>query len=293
MTQETNPEGTTQSTPNSRESFTRGLANEGVGGSPNTGSESGNGEDSKVPEISGFPDPSNLTEESSQEGTQEELIEIDERYKDLDPREGGFRTLKSKYDKLYSSNEKLVQDYQKQQEIVHLFNNLTEDRDLLLSLINEVAPDLVPKQNIASEIKSKLDEEFPEFKESPPSREDADKDLGNAWLYYRRRDELYDELRKGRGSNKKFSELIEQRKKEKEAQTKKIEEEVLEAAKAFNYDEKGLASWRNWVNKLTVKDLMKMHQFAIKTMRIPQGTEVPGGPAKPSQRNEFLKSLRS
>jgi len=228
-----------------------------------------------------------------QEQEEKSLYEVDERFKDLPYGEAALRTLKSKHDKLFSLNEKLAKEQEENSKAMMFLNDLLEDDATLEAFLNERKPELIQKKDFSQTLQEKLNNEFPEFLDYKPSRVDADNNPGGKeWLYFKRLDELYSELKTG--GNKHVStvkELKEQRLKAKAEQDALIEREMLTAQKEMGYSDEDVKSFYKWSQNLKLVDMMKMHRFAAKTNRIPNVGNIPGSPIQQSARSQFLKTL--
>lgn len=227
----------------------------------------------------------------------EEVVEIDERFADLNisEEEKRFRTLKSKYDKLYTTNEKVLRESELSSKAKEFFNQLESDDELLEAYLNERKPELLSKRDISTIVKEKLNAEFQEFAEKKPSRSDADEDPGGrAWLYYKRLDELYNELKGGNKKAATVKELREQRKLERESQEGAIVKQIEDLKVRMNLDDNFIDGFNDWRKKVDLEGLMKVYKSALLTQRLPSAAQMSGRTTTPNvqgARKTFLETL--
>jgi len=221
------------------------------------------------------------------------VFEIDDKYKDLPHGEASLRTLQAKHDKLFSLNEKLALEQEKNSKIISFVNELLEDDLTLEAFLSERKPELIQKKDFSQTLQEKLNNEFPEFQDSKPRRDDADQNPGGKeWLYFKRLDELYSEL-KSSGSKHigTIKELKEQKLAEKAQRDAELEREMQFAMKELHYSDADVKSFYDWSQNLKLIDMMKMHRYAARTNRIPNVNSIPGSPPQTSKREAFLKNL--
>lgn len=216
-------------------------------------------------------------------------IEIDEKFANLPKAEALLRTYQSRYDKLYNEHQNLARELEQYRQYRELVDQLMSDDEVFEAFVYQRKPDLVKPKDITEIIKEKLKEEFGDYR---PTREEADADPGGkAWLYYKRLDELYNEL-KGKGTTKAktIEEIMKQKAMEREQQEKMLVEEINKVKTSMNWDDTQLERFRDWASKLSVLDLAKIYNFALRTMRIPSATQVTGTAVKgmSKERLEFL-----
>lgn len=234
-----------------------------------------------------------LDESETVEKNQEQKLDIDERFKDLPEHEAILRTAQSRYDKLYSTHEKIVQELEQNSKIVEFVNQLEEDDTILEAYLRERKPDLVQKRDISTIVKEKLTEEFPEFAETKPTRQDADDDPGGrSWLYYRRLDELYTEL-KGKGADTQtLKELRESRKKQQAEQQAVLEKQLGEVKTRFKWSDQQIEEFVNNVKTFSIMDLARLYRLGLNSMKLPSVNQVSGSqPQSKTARSSFLESL--
>ena len=197
-----------------------------------------------------------------------------------------YRELQSKYDKLYHTNEEVVTDYQEALKAKEFLAALMEDEEVFEAFVYEKKPELINKKDLQTELKERLSNEFGEYH---PSRDDADP---QALLYFKRFDELYNELSHKKQPPKTLKELEELRANERKMQEEQIQKEVERAKEVMKWDDNTVKNFHNWAKNLKVVDMMKMYNFALKTQRVPNLSSMPGSPKPPTTaRESFLKGL--
>lgn len=193
-------------------------------------------------------------------------FEIDERFSNLPKAEALIRTLQSRHDKVYSELQNTLRELEQYRQYKNTFDQLLEDDEVFEAFVYSRKPELVKEKDVTEIIKNKLKEEFGDYK---PTREEAEEDPGGkAWLYYKRLDELYDEYKNKKSAPKSIEEIIKRKAEEKKKQEEALLQEIEKVKKSMNWDDNQLVSFRNWANKLTIHDLAKMYNFALRTMRM-------------------------
>lgn len=192
------------------------------------------------------------------------------------------RTDQSRYDKLFSEHEKLAKEVEDLREYKIFLSDLSIDNELLESFVNEINPELVQKKDKTDFIKSKLREEFGDYK---PTREEADEEPGGkAWLYFKKLNDLY-ETSKDIRPTKKVKEIKEERKALMENQLDKVKRD-------FGYSDDTLKNFYDWANGLDLSKLASIYNFATKTMRNPNLISVSGKQNQPqTNRDKFLTTF--
>jgi hypothetical protein len=201
-----------------------------------------------------------------------------------------YRKLQSEYDKLFHRNEQVVREYEEALKAKEFVNDLLEDEEVFEAFVYERKPELISHKDLTEAMQEKLEKEFGDYK--PESREDTSP---KAYLYFKRLDEMYEEMKNKKSVPKTLSELKKQREKEKELNKRKIQEEISKAKKVMNWDDSQLENFQKWANSLKVTDLMKMYNFALKTNRLSPRSSVAssqGSYIGKSARDNFLRSLK-
>lgn len=242
-------------------------------------------------------DPESSQQSTEQVNGSEEIkqlqFEIDDKFKDLPREEATLRTIQSRYDKLYKIHEQMLREKEENSKLVEFLTELEEDDTILEAYLNERKPELISKRDISTIVKEKLTEEFPEFAELRPTRQDADDDPGGrAWLYFRRLDELYADLKGQSGKTKTVKEIREEHKQVKMQQDAEIHRQLQDVQTKMNWEDNALQSFIQWANKASLYDLAKMYKFGLNTMRINSVTTIPGQqPTQKTARQSFLERL--
>lgn len=254
------------------------------------------------------PPPANV---GSQSGTEELKIEledeqtkpkeelgvqwiIDERFKHLPKPEGALRTLKSQHDSIEFKNREMAKQAEETSKIVEFFDNLMDDDEYLEAFLQERKPELIQKVDRTAIIKNTLINEFPEYVEEKPTRQEADSDPGGqAWLYYKRIDELWDETKNnGKNVPTSLKSLRQQRDDAKKLQEEAALKEIQTAQSRMQYSDEQRDIFKDWAQKLSVYDLMRIHKALVKTpTRTPDLNTVHGAGTGKTARQSFLDSL--
>jgi len=237
--------------------------------------------------------PGSSTSEKVSEQIDENQLEIDEKFQNLPKYEAALRTSKSRYDKLYQTHQNTLKELNDNSKIVDFLVELEEDDTILEAYLRERKPELIQKREFSTVIKEKLNEEFPEFVDSKPSRNDADDDPGGrAWLYFKRLDELYSDL-KGKGSNTQTIKEIRAERKRLEAERgAELQKQLNDVQNKMNWNEEMLKRFVEWSNKASILELAKMYKLGLNTLRIDSVSNVPGQePQKKTLRQQFIESL--
>ena len=221
----------------------------------------------------------------------EKVFEIDEKFKDLPPEEGFKRTVQSRYDKLLEEHTKLKIGYDNRSKYEGFLNELLEDDEVLEAFLTERKPELIQKRDITEQIQEKLKSEFGE--EFKPTRTEADENPGGKdWLYFKRLDELYTELKGGKKGAKTIKELRAERDLSKKREQEQLDTQVQELKTEMNWDDQTVERFYDWSQKLSMKDLGKIFRWAMSNpKRSPSLQSAPGDPTQPSARANFLSSL--
>ena len=219
---------------------------------------------------------------------------IDERFKDLPKAEGALRTLKSQHDRLETTNLKLAQDAEESSKIDEFFDNIMSDDEYLEAFLHERKPELIRKVDRTAIIKDTLSNEFPEYVEEKPSREESDNDpFGRAAEYYRRIDELWLETK---GNGKKVSTSLKDWKVKHDADKQALQdtanEEVRLAQEKLGYTDEQMRIGLDWGKKLGVYEVLRLHRAVVKKpTSSPSTTHSQGAPVGKTERQRFLDDL--
>lgn len=255
--------------------------------------------------MSAFDLPQENAEPLADQGTREDVLssftkeaniqsddEIDPRFANLPKAEALLRTYQSRYDKLYNEYQKTINEIENYRKYQNLFEQLLNDDEVFEAFVYQRKPELVKEQDITEIIKAKIQEEFGDYK---PSREEAEEDPGGkAWLYYKRLDELYEEYKNKRSKKYSFEEILKKKAEERLQQEKAIQEEIVKVKEQMKWDDRQLVSFRDWASKLTVLDLAKIYNYAIRNFKVPQASAISSNNVQPTTaRDEFLRSFKT
>jgi len=217
-------------------------------------------------------------------------VEIDERFKHLDPAEAALRTLKSQRDQTRADHDKLLKEFGERDQIAGLLDQMLTDEGLLMAFIAETKPELIKSRNIASELKDQLKKEFGEDFKPQLTREDAERDdpFGNDYKYYMRVDELRAKLKENGEAPQSVKEYLRKKREREQLESAKYENErmTVKAQKKMSDDE--LKAVSDWALKLNFAQIVDIHRYLRKrpTGSNPNITSVPGG-------GEVLQSAKS
>lgn len=268
-----------ESTSQARADFMSSFDNEGV--QPSV--DQGNAQLNDQSDDSNMFDAFNVEDENPRLNTQK---------KDQGPIdwEARFKETQSKFDKLQAQNELNVVDLNEAVSSRQFLSQLMEDDEVFDSFVHERKPDLFKKQNISEILQNKLSEEFGDYR---PTRQEADENPGGqAWLYFKRLDDLYSSTSQSK-TPKALAELKAERKAAKEAQEKQIQQEISKLKKTMNWDDTHVKNFQQWTNNLSLENLGKMYNFALRTQRkMPNVTNASGNSSNQgSARNQWLNNL--
>lgn len=229
-------------------------------------------------------------------------IDIDERFKDLPEAEALARTMQSRYDTLYPKYQEAIQRLNELEPLTEIIDDLMNDDEALYAFLNERKPELIQSKDIGSEIKKILSEEFGSDYRPSLTREQADIEDpgGKDWQYYRRLDELYNELKNGGSRYNKIASLKAYRQK-KEAMRQNAEQELKKqmdiAKQQLKMDDTEVKKVTDWAGNLKFQDLVKIYRFLIKfptNKTASQVSQVKGtGVPTSTLRQKFIASLKS
>lgn len=227
--------------------------------------------------------------------TEESQIEIDERFRELDPTEGRIRTLQSQRDQARAAQEKLLKDYDERDQVAGLLDQMLEDEGLLMAFIAETKPDLVKNRDIASELKKQLVEEFGQDFKPQLTREEAERDdpFGSDYKYYMRVDELRAKLKMNGEAPQSVKEYLRKKREREQVETAKYENErqTVKAQKKMSDEE--LKAVSDWALGLKFGQIVDIHRYLRKRPSAsPNLTSVTGGgETTKSAKDKFLDGV--
>lgn len=220
-------------------------------------------------------------------------VEIDERYKEFDPKEALARTLKSKFDKKSNDFDKLMGDFNKVSERANLLNQLFTDEGLFYALVNQVKPDLVKNVDYGIQIKEELKKEFGEGYKPSLTRQEAERDDpgGKDWKYYKRLDDLSNKFGNSSGHSKNLKEYLDSRRAEEELEEQKMQQSLSTLKTELKMSDEEAKAIISWGEALQLKDLVKIHRFLRRFSSAPGITNIPGDTVTKSKKDEYLESI--
>jgi hypothetical protein len=225
-------------------------------------------------------------------------FEIDPRFKDLDKSEGLIRTYQSKYDSITAEHTKLLNEHEKARKAVEFLNTLPEDENLLYAFINEVKPGLIKPKDVSVALKEALSKEFGEGFKPELSREEADREDpgGTDWRYYRKLDELYQDISKGKsGTNvNSIKEILAEREAQRKLQDAEYQSEIETAKTKFKMSDEEVKNTVEFGSKLKFADLVRITRLLqkIPNAKIGSVENLSGSVTSQStNRQNFLKNI--
>lgn len=239
--------------------------------------------------------PANEGVDTSGEPGKTEL-EIDEKFKSLPQHEAVIRTLQSKYDKLFASNEKTVKEVELNSKSYETFKNIDTDDEWLEAYLAVRKPELVKAQDLSSKINAMMTKEFPDFAERKPTRQQADDNPGSKeWLYFKRLEELYAEFKNSPVKAKDITDLIEKRKAEAQQKQALIDSEITKAQQQLKMSDDEMVGFHNWQSKAGIVDILRLYKIGLRTQRIAtlnSNGVAPNISTASPDRQGFLSSLK-
>lgn len=231
-----------------------------------------------------------------QQTEQKEQIEIDPKFGHLPKEEALLRTFQSRYDKLSTTHQQLAQKVQELEKLENLFESMTKDEGLLLTFVNQIKPGLIPQKDYGELIREKLRQEFGEDYKPTLTRLEAERDDpgGLDWKYYKRLDQLEQELTKVNSNvANSVKEYLEQKQKQQQAEQEKLKIEIETVKKELSVSDDEIKGTLNWYENLKLKDLIVLNRFLRKFPTTKAGNIVtsPGVGTNLSQREQFLKNI--
>jgi len=223
-------------------------------------------------------------------------IEIDEKFKELSPEEGRFRTLKSHHDSLDARYNKLVKDSDERGQVADLFDQMLTDEGLFMAFVNEVKPDLLKGRDATQQMKQQLGEEFGEDFKPSLTREEAERDdpFGNDSKYYMKLDSLRKELAGANGTMPTtVKEYLAKKRELEDTESRKYEVERETVKNQFKMSDTEVKAVSDWAIALKFQDLVKVHRFLRKfPTRNPDITAAPGdAQGTKSARQKFIDGV--
>ncbi len=256
--------------------------------------ESGNDQISLGDDIMKVFDTPEVEEVNDNSINSEPDVEIDDRFKDLEPSEAKYRTIQSKYDKLYNQYQNMVKESEENTVYLQVLNDLMEDDLVFEAFVRERKPELIKETNVTELIQKKLREEFGDVKYT---RAEADENPGGrAWLYFKRLDELYSELKGNHPKISRLKEAIEYKRQLKEKESKQraaeLQTEMDKIKKELKWDDNKIVNFTKWINSVKPIELAKIYNFAIRSQKVPSIANANvGNTVTQSLRSKFLQGL--
>lgn len=220
---------------------------------------------------------------------QQQMMDIDPRFANLDPQTAILRTFQSRYDQAQSELQTLKSQMEKAKMVEDILVQITEDDEALEAFLYQRKPELVKKPDFNSWAKSKLEAEFGEGFEFDRDRASYDP-LHIA--YQKKVEKLYDEYQNGNQNKvKSLAELTQRRKAEKEAE----EQERISQLRSFKENNKlsdeQFKGFVNFLNKANNDPslLFNLYRMATKQTSIPNANSY----TKPNSLNNVDLALRN
>lgn len=244
-------------------------------------------------ESGGQADDSEVQKQSSADS--QEQFEIDPKFSHLPKEEALLRTFQSRYDKLSSVHSQLAQKVQELEKLENLFELMSKDEGLLRTFVNQLKPGLIPQKDFGEIIKEKIRQEFGEDYKPTMTRLEAERDDpgGLDWKYYKRLDQLEQELSRGNTEvANTIAEYLERKNKERQLEQEKLKQEVEIVKKELNVSDDEIKGTLSWYENLKLKDLIVLNRFLRKFPTTKAGNIVTSpGSGTQSSRQQFLSSI--
>lgn len=225
-------------------------------------------------------------------------IEIDPKYAHLDPIEARYRSMQSMYDRTQEIVKKLEVDKADKIKYEMFLDELMNDDDTFMAFVAERKPELLAQKetNLAERIAQQLQSEFKDYQ---PSEDELRNPIPgtNAWLYLKRSDELYNELKDKTGKKSEtLSELKQRKETLRKEEESKLQQQIAEVKTKMGWDDVQVSNFQKWANTLTPLAFAKTFEF-IQRFAKPKGTSVAGSPSTQrstisNSRQAFLQTLR-
>lgn len=222
--------------------------------------------------------------------------EIDEKFKHLPPEEARYRTIQSRYDKLYNLHQQIVNQTTEYEKIVNLFDQMLEDENLLLTFVNQIKPGIIPQRDFKDLIRERVVKEFGEDYKPTLTRLEAERDDpgGKDWKYYKLLDELEKQYSQGSPQQAKtVQEYLEQKKKQKEQEQIRMKQEYEAVKTKMKATDEELQAAIQWGQNISLEKLLIVHRYLRKVPN-KAGVSIETAPGKSignTQREQFLKSI--
>lgn len=236
--------------------------------------------------------------ESGNDQNPQTPLDIDEQFKGLPEEEARFRTIQSRYDKLYPQHVELVNKVTEYESALEIMDDLMEDDEALYAFLNERKPELLQTKDIGTKIKETLVKEFGDGYKPELTREQAEtQDPGGTdWRYYKRLDDLYTELKTGSGYTKVASLKAYRAKKEalKREDEGRHQQQIERARVDLKMTDDEIQRTSDYWSKRSFADLTKILRYLAR-VQAPVGniSTVQGSPVPSSTaRSEFVNSLK-
>jgi len=203
---------------------------------------------------------------------QQQQMEIDPKFANLDQQTAMLRTFQSRYDQVQSENQKLKADYEKAKMVEDILVQISEDDEALEAFLYQRKPELVKKPDFNSWAIEKLKSEFGEDFEFDGSKANYDP-LHIAYL--ERNKELYKEYQSGNQNKvKSLGELTQRRKAEKEAQENERRQTLMSFKEQNKMSDEQFKGFVNFLGKANedVSLLYNLYRVATKQVNIPNST---------------------
>jgi hypothetical protein len=263
----------------------------------NINSEQSSQSNNALPDINSILANAGLEQEQVDTPNTETPFEIDPKYANLDPLEAKYRTMQSRYDQAQVEIKRMEAELASKIKAEMFLNDLLSDDEVLTSFLVERKPDLIQQKetDLATTIANKLKDEFKDYQPDEDELRSAMPGT-KAWLYIKRSDDLYKEL-KGSGSKKleSLKELNERRVNEQRAREQELQAQVTEVKTKLRWDDTKIERFHNWAQNMSMLDLAKTFDFLLRFTQN-KSTSVAGIQSTQSSisnnRQNFLKSLK-
>lgn len=188
-----------------------------------------------------------------------------------------IKKIQSQRDKLSNKAKSLEAQLQTSQGAKEFLNSFHSDPDFRMAVIRKYHPDLIKPVNVGEFVKTKLTEEFKDFKYDPSQKDDIGSDH---WAYSVRSQELLKEaMEKKGGKSLKALEDIETEQADKSAKAKvKITADRKAAMKKFNWTVEDVKNFENnFLKKLSYLDVATTYVNLFDGVDISQSPAFKGG----------------
>jgi len=229
-------------------------------------------------------------EQSTGTPTEETNQRVIPRFKDVRHAELSYRELQSKYDKVTSELQKLVQERDQYVEKASVFEQIMQDEELLTAFISELKPDLFPQQTV--DIKTKIHEEL--VKEFGEDYKDKLLDPLELIKIQDKTKALYEKYSNDT-KKKSVKAVIEERNQKLEQYKKQIEDTVEFIKNTYKVDDTVIQEYARWKERIVMddKEMFKIYRSQLKYLNnnTPALSRVQGsGVQGTGLRDSYLKS---